>query len=87
MGTRVIGVVLGLVIAYWAVVSRAVAANLIATAGYLWTLAAAAIVVELTLHRESATYLTSWQFAELGDERRGTAPSTGRAPCSPCSRP
>lgn len=69
-GYAVVGVVLGLVIAYWAVVSRAVAANLIATAGYLWALAAASIVVELTLHRESATYLTSWQFAELGTQAR-----------------
>ena len=69
-GYAVVGIVLGLIIAYWAVVSRAVAANLIATAGYLWALAAAGIVVELTLHRETATYLTSWQFAELGTQAR-----------------
>ena len=43
-GYAVIGVLLGLVIAYWAVVSRPVAANLIATAAWLWSLAVAAVV-------------------------------------------
>jgi hypothetical protein len=62
-GYAVIGVLLGLVIAYWAVVSRPVAANLIATAAWLWSLAVAAIVVSIFWHRESATYLSSWQFA------------------------
>jgi hypothetical protein len=65
-GYAVIGILLGVVIAYWAVVSRPVAANLMATAAWLWTLAAAAIVVDLTGHGASATYLSSWQFAELG---------------------
>jgi hypothetical protein len=59
-----LGVVLGLFVAYWAVASRPVAANLIGTACWLWALAIAAIVVELSAHRTSATYLTSWQFAE-----------------------
>ncbi|MGX6605432.1 hypothetical protein ACWKSP_25360 [Micromonosporaceae bacterium Da 78-11] len=72
-GYAVIGLLLGLVVAYWAVVSRPVATNLIATAVWLWALAIAAVVVELTLHRSSATYLTSWQFAESGsDHRYGT---------------
>ena len=65
-GYAVIGILFGLFVAYWAVVSRPVAANLIATACYLWALAAAGILIELTMHRDSATYLTSWQFAELG---------------------
>lgn len=69
-GYALIGVVLGLFVACWAVVSRPVTANLIATAAYLWTLAAAGIVVELLAGRESATYLTSWQFAELGTQAR-----------------
>ncbi len=61
-GYAVIGVLLGLVIAYWAVVSRPVAANLIATAAWLWSLAAAAVVATIFWHRPSATYLSSWQF-------------------------
>jgi hypothetical protein len=69
-GYAIIGILLGLAIAYWAVVSRPVAANLVATAAWLWTLAAAAIVVELTVHRSSATYLSSWQFAELDEGAR-----------------
>jgi hypothetical protein len=69
-GYALIGVVLGLFVACWAVVSRPVTANLIATAAYLWALAAAGIVVELLAGRESATYLTSWQFAELGTQAR-----------------
>ncbi|WP_239117927.1 Hansenula MRAKII killer toxin-resistant protein 1 [Paractinoplanes ferrugineus] len=59
-----IGVVLGVVVAYWAVRSRPVGANLIATAAWLWALAITAIVIELSVHRDSATYLTSWQFSE-----------------------
>jgi hypothetical protein len=69
-GYAVIGVLLGLVLAYWAVVSRPVAANLTATAVWLWAMAVAAIVVELTMHRDSATYLTSWQFADVGEAAR-----------------
>jgi hypothetical protein len=65
-GHAAAGILLGLVIAYWAVASRPVAANLIATAALLWALAVAAIVVELIWHRPSATYLTSWQFAGIG---------------------
>jgi hypothetical protein len=62
-GYAVIGVLLGLLIAYWAVVSRPVAANLIATAAWLWSLAVAATVASIFWHRPSATYLSSWQFA------------------------
>ena len=72
-GYAMVGLVLGLVVAYWAVASRPVAANLITTAAWLWALATSAIVVELTMHRSSATYLTSWQFADPGtDHRYGT---------------
>jgi hypothetical protein len=65
-GYAVIGIGLGMVVAYWAVVSRPIAANLVVTAAYLWALAAAGITVELVGRRDSATYLTSWQFADLG---------------------
>ncbi|HET6529271.1 MAG TPA: Hansenula MRAKII killer toxin-resistant protein 1 [Actinoplanes sp.] len=65
-GYAVIGIGLGMVVAYWAVVSRPIAANLVATAAYLWALAATGIIVELVAGRDSATYLTSWQFADLG---------------------
>jgi hypothetical protein len=65
-GYAVVGILFGLAVAYWAVVSRPVAANVIATAVWLWALAIAAIVVELIWHRSSATYLTSWQFAGPG---------------------
>ena len=63
-GYALMGVVFGVLVAYWAVLSRPVAANLMATAAWLWALAITAIGVELVLHRDSATYLTSWQFAE-----------------------
>jgi hypothetical protein len=69
-GYALVGVLLGLAVAYRAVVSRPVAANLIATAVWLWALAIAAIIVELTTHRASATYLTSWQFAALDETAR-----------------
>jgi hypothetical protein len=62
-GYSIIGILLGVVLAYWAVASRPVAANLIATAAWLWALAVAAIVVDLVWHRPTATYLSSWQFA------------------------
>lgn len=71
-GYAVIGVLLGLMIAYWAVLSRPVAANLIATAGWLWTLATAAIVADVFWHRPTATYLSSWQFASAHGDGQGT---------------
>ncbi|MCY1143913.1 Hansenula MRAKII killer toxin-resistant protein 1 [Actinoplanes sp. Pm04-4] len=69
-GYAAVGLVLGLVVAFWAVSSRPVAANLMATGVWLWALAVAAIVVELTTNRDSATYLTSWQFAEVASSGR-----------------
>ncbi|KHD76314.1 hypothetical protein [Actinoplanes utahensis] len=58
------GLVAGLVIAFWAVSSGPVAANLIGTALWLWALALAGVAAELASGRDFATYLTSWQFAE-----------------------
>jgi hypothetical protein len=69
-GYAAVGIVAGAVVAYWAVVSRPVAANLIATAVWLWLLAATAVVVELTTHRPSGPHLTSWQFADPGGVAR-----------------
>jgi hypothetical protein len=66
-----LGVALGVTVAFWAVWSRPVAANLIATAAGLWALAITAIVVELVLGRDTATYLTSWQFVETSTTRYG----------------
>ena len=72
-GYAVGGVVLGLAIACFAVVSRPVAANLIATAAWLWALAIAAVILDVFWHRPSATYLGSWQFAEgAGGPEAGT---------------
>ncbi|MFI6076709.1 hypothetical protein ACIA5C_34740 [Actinoplanes sp. NPDC051343] len=71
-GYALVGVVLGLVVAYWAVVSRPVAANLITTGLWLWALAISAVVVELAAHRASATYLTSWQFTGRTGHLYGT---------------
>jgi hypothetical protein len=66
-----LGVALGVIVAFWAVWSRPVAANLIATAAWLWALAITAIVVELLLGRDTATYLTSWQFVATSTTRYG----------------
>ncbi|HEX5199606.1 MAG TPA: Hansenula MRAKII killer toxin-resistant protein 1, partial [Actinoplanes sp.] len=63
-GYALLGVLLGVIVAYWAIWSRPVAANLIATSAWLWALAITAIIVELAAGRDSATYLSSWQFAE-----------------------
>ncbi|WP_233413197.1 Hansenula MRAKII killer toxin-resistant protein 1 [Nucisporomicrobium flavum] len=62
-GYAAIGVVLGLLIAYWAVVSRPVATNLLVTAGWLWALAVAAVASDIFWNRPSAAYPSSWQFA------------------------
>src|SRR5690349_11610107 len=73
-GYAVTGVILGLAIAYWAVVSRPVAANLTATAAWLWSLAVAAVVATIFWLRPSATYLSSWQFfsPDAPDDQYGT---------------
>ena len=63
-GYALAGLLAGLVVAFWAVSSGPVAANLIGTALWLWALALAGVVAELADGRDFATYLTSWQFAE-----------------------
>jgi hypothetical protein len=63
-GYATAGLLAGLVVAFWAVSSGPVAANLIGTAVWLWALAIAGVVAELVTGRDFATYLTSWQFAE-----------------------
>ncbi|SDT73512.1 Hansenula MRAKII killer toxin-resistant protein 1 [Actinoplanes derwentensis] len=63
-GYALAGLIAGLMVAFWAVSSGPVAANLIGTALWLWALAIAGVVAELASGRDFATYLTSWQFAE-----------------------
>jgi hypothetical protein len=62
-GYTIIGILLGLPIAYWAIVSRPVATNLLATASFLWVLAVVAVTAGLISGRSVPAYLTSWQFA------------------------
>ena len=78
---RGVGVLLGAAVAYWAVVSRPVAANLIATAAWLWALAATAIVGGAD-HAPSVGDLLD-QLAVRRPRQRwsGTARSTGPARC------
>ncbi|WP_433827881.1 Hansenula MRAKII killer toxin-resistant protein 1 [Actinoplanes sp. CA-015351] len=69
-GYALAGLLAGLIVAFWAVSSGPVAANLIGTAAGLWALAIAGVVAELVTGREFATYLTSWQFAEAASPVR-----------------
>ncbi|WP_221324988.1 Hansenula MRAKII killer toxin-resistant protein 1 [Actinoplanes sp. L3-i22] len=64
VGYTLIGLVAGIVVAFWAVSSAPVAANLLGTAAWLWALAVAGVAAELATDRDLQTYLTSWQFAE-----------------------
>ncbi|WP_203750470.1 Hansenula MRAKII killer toxin-resistant protein 1 [Actinoplanes cyaneus] len=64
VGYALIGLVTGVVVAFWAVSSAPVAANLLGTAAWLWALAVAGVAAELLSNRDLDTYLTSWQFAE-----------------------
>jgi hypothetical protein len=67
-GYAVVGVLLGLIMAYWAVLTRPVAANLVATCGWLWTLAVAAIIQGLITGRPvETTHIGGWQFTGPGD--------------------
>ncbi|WP_189331978.1 Hansenula MRAKII killer toxin-resistant protein 1 [Actinoplanes ianthinogenes] len=66
VGYSLIGLFTGMVVAFWAVSSAPVAANLLGTAAWLWALAIAGVVAELITHRDLDTYLTSWQFTESG---------------------
>ncbi len=63
-GYALAGLLVGLMVAFWAVSSGPVAANLIGTALWLWALAVAGVGAELASGRDVATYLASWQFAE-----------------------
>lgn len=66
-GYAVVGVLLGLVIAVGALASRAVAANVIATASWLWLLALVAVVDGVAAGRGLATaQLGVWQFSAEG---------------------
>ncbi|MEV6342107.1 Hansenula MRAKII killer toxin-resistant protein 1 [Actinoplanes sp. NPDC051851] len=64
VGYALIGLVTGVVVAYWAVSSTPVATNLLGTAAWLWALAVAAVAAGLITGRSTAAYPTSWQFAE-----------------------
>ena len=65
-GYAIVGILLGMAVAYGAVVSRPVAANLLATAVWVWALPAAAVVAGLISGHASPLYLTSWQFLVPG---------------------
>lgn len=66
-GYAVVGVLLGLVIAIGALASRAVAANVIATASWLWLLALVAVVDGVAAGQGLATaQLGVWQFSAEG---------------------
>jgi hypothetical protein len=65
-GYAALGVLLGLVVAYWAVVSRPVAANVVVTSAWLWALAAAGIVMELIGRQPAEPFLSGWPFADQG---------------------
>lgn len=64
-GYAVVGVIVGLVVAFGAINVRAVASNVIASASWLWILAAAAVFKGLNSgsHAGSAQ-LATWQFPE-----------------------
>ncbi|MBB4738163.1 MFS family permease [Actinoplanes octamycinicus] len=66
VGYALIGLVIGMIVAFWAVSSAPVAANLLGTAAWLWALAIAGVIAELSTGRDLDTYLTSWQFTETG---------------------
>jgi hypothetical protein len=62
-GYAAIGVIVGLLVAVWAVVSRAVAANVIATVSWLWLLAVVAVIDGVASGRGLATaQLGVWQL-------------------------
>jgi hypothetical protein len=67
-GYATLGILLGLVIAWWAAASRPVAVNVLATSAWLWTLAVVAIATGLQ-GRLPATgvQLGNWRMTGLGD--------------------
>lgn len=63
-----LGVLLGIVVAWWAATSRPVASNVLATAGWLWTLAVVAIITGL--HSDlpaTGAQLGNWRMTGLGE--------------------
>ncbi|GFJ90536.1 hypothetical protein [Phytohabitans rumicis] len=67
-GYAAIGVIVGLLIAVWAVVSRAVAANVIATVSWLWLLAVVAVIDGVASGRGLGTaQLGVWQLTSDAD--------------------
>lgn len=68
-GYAVIGVVAGLLIAGWALASRAVARNVIATFSWLWLLAVVAVVDGVVSGRGlTSAQLGVWQITSGGDQ-------------------
>jgi hypothetical protein len=67
-GYATVGVLLGLVIAWWAAASRPVAVNVLATSAWLWALAVVAVTTGLQ-DRLPATgvQLGNWRMTNLGD--------------------
>jgi hypothetical protein len=67
-GYAAIGVIVGLLVALWAVASRAVAANVIATASWLWFLAVIAVIDGVASGRGLASaQLGVWQLTSDAD--------------------
>jgi hypothetical protein len=60
------GVVLGLVVALFAMASRAIAANVFATAGWLWVLAMVAVGDSTVRHGLDYAQLAVWKFTDAG---------------------
>ncbi|MET7393118.1 hypothetical protein ABZS66_06425 [Dactylosporangium sp. NPDC005572] len=65
-GYAVAGIIVGLVIAIGALTARAIAANVIATSAWVWTLAVVAVADVVRVDGETATaaQLGTWQFAD-----------------------
>jgi len=67
-GYAAIGVIVGLLVALWAVASRAVAANVIATASWLWLLAVVAVIDGVATGRGlGSAQLGVWQITSDAD--------------------
>ncbi|GGM50732.1 hypothetical protein ACFFX1_34780 [Dactylosporangium sucinum] len=77
-GYAVAGIILGLLVAICALTARAIAANVIATSAWVWTLAVVAVADVVRVDGETATaaQLGTWQFAD-GTWIRGTVSLPG----------
>jgi hypothetical protein len=66
-GYAVVGVILGLLVAVAALSARAITANVIASASWLWALAVVAVIDEVRAGRGPGTaQLAIWQFTQSG---------------------